>query len=181
MSAVSHRIPLALLAVLALVGIVLVVNGGEAGSDLERVTTADGLVVDVPAGWVVSDEFDFQYVPPAAEGRTLDLWSVAWACPPEDCDPRTAEEWIDLAPDLPTFAAARDDSEVALVDIEETNDERSWVLTARSDNDLRIVNVAVFHEGAERYVACNLVVLGDSDGLEGAIIDACRTAEPPVS
>ena len=180
MSAVYRRLALALLAVMAAVGIVLVVTGGETGPDLERVTTADGLIVDVPAGWVVSEEFDFQYVPPAAEGRAIDLWSVAWACPPESCDPRTVEEWLDLAPDLPTFTAARDDSEVALLDIAETNDERSWVLTARSDNDLRIVNVAVFHEGAERYVACNLVVLGEAAGLEAAIVDACRAAEPPM-
>lgn len=180
MSAVPRRLALAFLAALAVVGIVLVVTGGENGPDLERVTTADGLVVDVPAGWVVSEEFDFQYVPPATDGRAIDLWSVAWACPPERCDPRTVEEWLELAPDLPTFTAARDDSEVALLDIEESNDERSWVLTARSENDLRIVNVAVFHEGAERYVACNLVVLGDPDGLEDAIVDSCRAAEPPL-
>jgi hypothetical protein len=179
MRAVSRRLPLVLLAVLAVVGVVLIITDSEAGPDLERVTTADGLVVDVPAGWVVSEEFDFQYVPSAAEGRALDVWSVAWACPPENCDARTGEEWLDLAPDLPTFTAARDDAEVALLDLEETNDERSWVLTARTDNDLRIVNVAVFHDGAERYVACNLVVLGDPDGLEGAIIDACRAADPP--
>jgi hypothetical protein len=179
MSVVARRLPLLLLALLAGLGLALVFTADDGGVALERVTTADGTVVDVPAGWVVSPEFDFQYVPSPGEGGELDVWSVAWACPPDDCDARSIEQWLVLAPDLPTFTSARDDDGIALFDLEEASDERSWVLTARTNNELRIVNVAVFADGAERYVACNLVVSGDPDGLDNALIDACRAAERP--
>ena len=108
------------------------------------------------------------------------MWSVAWACPLDDCTERSIDEWLEVAPDLPTFVAAREEAGVALFDLEERNDDRSWVLTATTTNRLRIVNVAVFHDGADRYLACNLVVQDEPGGLDDAIVDACRNAEVPT-
>ncbi len=179
MTAVRRRLPLFLLLVLVVVGLRLVVTGDADGVELERVTTADGVVVDVPGGWVVSSDFSFQYVPPTVDGNGLDFWSVAWACPPEECGARSLAEWLDLAPDLPTFTSAREDADIALFDLDETSDDNWWVLAARTNNGLRIVNVAVFHDGADHYLACNLSVLGDPGGLDDAIIEACRSAEVP--
>lgn len=171
-------VPLVLL-VLGGLGLVLVLTAGDDGPELETVTTADGVRVEIPRGWVVSEEFDFQYVPPGAE-PTLDVWSVAWACPLDGCAERSLAEWLEVAPDLPTFVAAREEQGVALFDLEERDDDRSWVLTATTTNQLRIVNVAVFHDGSGRYLACNLVVQGEPDGLDDAIVDACRDAEVPT-
>ena len=164
---------------LVAVGLALVLTADDEDR-FDTVTTAEGVTVEVPRGWVVSEEFVFQYVPPGADQRTLDLWSVAWACPLEGCAARSLEDWLAAAPELPTFVGARAEDGQGLFDLEETSDERSWVLTARAENDLRIVNVAVFHDGAERYLACNLVVQGDPRGLDDAIVDACRDAEVPT-
>ena len=167
------------LVLLAGVGLALVLTADDDGPQLVTATTADGVVVDIPRRWVVSDEFDFQYVPSGSES-SLDLWSVAWVCPPSGCVTRSLEEWRVAASDLPTFTAARAEDGVALFDLEERGDDRSWVLTARTNNNLRVVHVAVFHDGEDRYLACNLVVQGDPGGLDDAIVDACRTAEVPT-
>ena len=178
MTRVSRRLPLVILAVLLVLGLVLVFTADDDVS-LTTTTTADGVVVEIPYGWVVSDEFDFRYEPDV-EGVTVDSWSVAWVCPPDGCETRGLDEWLELAPELPTFAAARDDAmSRSLAEVEEEHDTRSWVLRGRTENDGRIVNVAVFVEGADRYLACNLAVLGDAGDLDEAIVDACRAAEPP--
>jgi len=41
------------------------------------------------------------------------------------------------------------------------------------------VSVAVFKDGADHYLECNLSVLGDPRGLDKAIVTACKSARFP--
>lgn len=163
-----------LLAVGAVVGVVLVVTGGESGPELERVTTKEGIEVAVPAGWQLDPASPWTWRP--APG-SVDSWTVATSCA-GTCEPRSLAGWLDVSADLPTFVSARRDLDAGtLVEGREEVTDRARILTARTSTGGAVVAVAVFVDGAERYLECDLFTAGDPAGLDEAIVDACRAAD----
>jgi len=61
----------------------------------------------------------------------------------------------------------------------ETDDGNAHVMRAVANGGQTIVSVAVFHDGADHYLECNLAVLGDPAGLDDAIVKACESAKFP--
>lgn len=161
---------------LAIVGAVLIRTADDGDRvALEEVTTAEGLVTRIPEGWVVSDQFPFEFGP-AAEGQVFDQWTVARACPPDGCAVRSLDEWLALAPDLPTFTnlAAVEGEDTFNLRIETLDDAR--VLRAQTEAAAELVFVAAFTDGAEDYVACSVRLgVGSDSRLTDAIVDVCRS------
>jgi len=173
-------VPLVVLFLLAIVGVVLVVTAGsDSGPPLETVTTVDGVVVDVPVGWVASAEVPFRYEPPGADLSNVDSWTVAWACGPDGCASRSLEEWRAVGNHLETLTRARADAGTTLTGLVETDEGNAHVLRANANGGQTIVSVAVFGDGADHYLECNLSVLGDPGGLDDAIVKACKSAKFP--
>jgi hypothetical protein len=163
---------------LALMGAVLIWTADETdGPALEAITTAEGLVTRIPQGWVVSEQFPFDFVPDT-DGQAFDQWTVARACPPEGCGTRSLDEWIALAPDLPTFTnvAEAEGEDTFNVMIDPLADAR--VLRAQTEAGARLVFVAAFTDGAEDYVACSVRLGLDADQrLADEIVDVCRSTD----
>ncbi len=179
MTPVNHCLPVVLLLVLAALGVYLVVTPRSKAVEFQSVTTSDGIVIDVPAGWQPNVESPFRYEPPGAGLSNVDSWTVAWACGPEGCAFRTLDEWREVGGRLQTFVQARSDEGTLLSELEESDEGDAFVLRAVADGDLTVVSVAAFHDGADHYIECNLSVLGDPHGLDDAIVRACRSAKVP--
>ena len=167
-----------MLIALALVGAVLIWTADESDDvALEEIITAEGLATRIPQGWVVSDQFPFDFLPDTDE-KVFDQWTVARACPPEGCAARSLAEWLALAPDLPTFTnvAETEGVDTFNVEIETLADAR--VLRAQTEAAARLVFVAAFTDGADDYVACAVRLGLDADQrLADSIIDVCRSTE----
>ncbi|MEZ5244709.1 MAG: hypothetical protein R2707_06420 [Acidimicrobiales bacterium] len=161
---------------LALVGAVLIWTADEADVvALEEITTAEGLATRIPEGWVVSEQFPFDFVP-GTDGQAFDQWTVARACPPDGCGERSLDEWMALAPDLPTFTgiAATEGEDTFNVEVESRSDAR--IMRAQTEAAARLVFVAAFTDGAEDYVACSVRLGLDADQrLADAIIEVCES------
>lgn len=161
---------------LALVGAVLIRTADDGDRvALEEVTTAEGLVTQIPEGWVVSDQFPFEFAPPGDE-QVFDQWTVARACPPDGCAPRTLDEWLALAPDLPTFTnlEAVEGEDTFNLRVETLDDAR--ILRAQTEAAATLVFVAAFTDGADDYVACSVRLgVGSDARLADAIVDVCRS------
>jgi len=181
MTAVKRLVPLALLGVLGIIGTLLVLTAGRDGPELASVTTVDGVVIDVPAGWLPSPDVPFRYEPPGADLSNVDSWTVAWACGPDGCASRTIEEWRAIGERLETFTRARADEGTLLTDLVESEEGTARILRARAAGGQTIVAVAVFRDGADRYLECDLSILGDPAGLDDAIVRACRSAVVPIN
>ncbi len=175
----SRRLPLVVLFGFGVVGLILVVTGGESSPALQRIVTADGLEVDVPEGWEPVDERPFEFRPATELAPSGDSWRVAWSCGPEECTRRSLAEWVELGQRLPTFVAARDVEGELLFDVDESSDDSSRVLRAGRAGGGVAVFVAVFHDGSDHYVECGLNVFDDDEGLADAIVEVCRAALPP--
>jgi len=180
MTAVTRRLVPFVLMAFGVVGVVLVITGGEGGPAFERVVTSDGIEVDIPEGWEPVDDRRFEYRPPAGLAPSPDRWLVAWACGPDGCAARSLAEWVEIGELLPTFVGARADEGDLLFDIEESSDELSRTLKATTAPGGVRVFVAVFQDGSDHYVECGLSVFDDVDRLVDAVGDACRGAVPPA-
>ncbi len=178
MTAMLRRLVQLGLVLFGLVGIILVLTANESPV-LVRTTTADGVAVEVPAGWSANPDRLFEYLPPVEANRTTDRWVVAWACGPDGCANRSREEWLALSAELPTFVNAQAAAGDLLFDLEVDNDERSRSLTARTAAGETQVLVAVFFDGADRYLECGANIFVNDDGLAQRVIDVCREAVPP--
>ncbi len=175
----NRYLPVVLLAMLAALGVYLVVTPGGGNRRFDSVTTADGVVIDVPAGWQASVENPFRYEPPGDGLSNPDSWTVAWACGPDGCATRSLEQWREVGGRLPTFVQARADEGTLLSDLVESDEEDAIVLRAKASGGLTVVAVAVFADGADHYLECDLSIHGDPRGLDGEIIRACRSAVIP--
>ena len=165
---------------LALLGAVLILTADETEPvALEEITTAEGLATRIPEGWVVSEQFPFDFVPPT-EGKVFDQWTVARACPAEGCAVRSLDQWLALAPDLPTFVgiAAAEGEDVFNIEIRD-DCPMPGCSRAQTEAAARLVFVAAFTDGAEDYVACSVRLgLGADQRLADEILDVCRSTEP---
>lgn len=166
-----------LLIAFAVVGGVLILTAGEEPDPvaLEEIVTEEGLRTEIPEGWVRSEQFSFDFVP-SLDAQVFEQWTVASACPPDGCGERSLEEWLDLAPTLPTFTSMLDaeGEDVFGIEIETFDDAR--VLRASTEAAARLVFVAAFTDGAADYVACGVRLgLGADERLADAIVDVCRT------
>ncbi len=179
MTVVKRLAPLIGLMAAAAVGVVLVISGGDEGPAMERVTTIDGVVADIPAGWVASADTQFRFEPPGSDLSNVDSWTIAWACGPDGCAERSLDEWRAIESRLETFTRAREDEGDLLFDLVETDEGDAHVLRARTAGNQTVVAVAMFYDGADHYLECNLALAGDPGGLEEAIVKACRSAVPP--
>ncbi len=176
----KRLLPLVGLFLLAIVGVVLVATAGtDSGPALESVTTVDGVVIDVPAGWVPNAEVPIRYEPPGADLSNVDAWTVAWACGPDGCAPRSLDDWRLVGQRLETLVRARADVGSTLSNLVETDEGNAHVMRATAAGGQTVVSVAVFQDGADHYLECNLSVLGDPAGLDDAIVKACRSAKLP--
>ena len=138
----------------------------------------EGLATRIPEGWVVSEQFPFDFVP-SSDGKVFDQWTVARACPPDGCAVRSLDQWLALAPDLPTFTsiAAAEGEDVFNVEVQTRSDAR--VLIAQTEAAARLVFVAAFTDGGEEYVACSVrLSLGADQRLADEIVDVCRSTGP---
>ena len=164
---------------LALVGAVLIVTAddGEDPVALEEITTAEGLATRIPEGWVVSEQFAFDFGPAGGE-QVFDQWTVARACPPDGCGARALDDWLALAVDLPTFTNIADAEGEDTFNVEFETLDDAYVLRAQTEAAARLVFVAAFTDGAEDYVACSVRLgLGADQRLADEIVDVCRTTE----
>ena len=84
----QRRLFLSVLAVLGVIGFVLVFGERASGPPLESVVSAEGLVTEIPEGWVQSEQFAFEWQPIAGNpiAEVFDKWTVARACGPDGCD-----------------------------------------------------------------------------------------------
>ena len=164
---------------LAVLGAVLIWTADESEPvALEEITTGEGLVTKIPEGWIVSAQFPFDFVPVIGE-QVFDQWTVARACPVEGCGVRSLEQWLALAPDLPTFTGveAVEGEDTFNVEIETLADAR--VMRAQTEAAARLVFVAAFTDGAEEYIACSVrLSLAADQRLADEIVDVCRSTSP---
>jgi len=161
---------------LAIVGLVLIWTADETeGVELEDITTAEGLDTRIPAGWIVSEQFPFDFAP-ADDSQVFDQWTVARACPADGCATRSLDEWLALAPDLPLFESVieAEGDDVFNIDVETVDDAR--ILRAQTEANARLVFVAAFTDRADHYVACSVrLALASDQRLADEIIDVCRS------
>ena len=79
----QRRLFLSVLAVLGVIGFILVFGERTTGPPLESVVSAEGLVTEIPEGWVQSEQFAFEWQPIAGNpiAEVFDKWTVAraWA------------------------------------------------------------------------------------------------------
>ena len=107
MSTRTRRLGLAVLLLLGIVGALLVITATEDGPALSMVVTEEGLVTEIPAGWVQSEQFAFEWRPIAGGvAEVFDKWTIARACGPAGCELRSLESWLAIGRDLPTFVQA---------------------------------------------------------------------------
>ncbi|MEM7143167.1 MAG: hypothetical protein AAF548_19250 [Actinomycetota bacterium] len=179
MSVVPRQwIVLAALAVLAVVGAVLIVTAteDEAPPELESVTTAEGIVTQVPVGWTASGDFPWEYFPPdGADG--FDQWTVTTTgCSEDDCLARTADQWLELAPSFPTFVDVRANEGTEIFNLSEEVLVDAYVMRATTQAAGDLVFVAAFAEGVdEEFVACSARLgFGSDRRLGDEIVDVCR-------
>lgn len=176
-SLVRSRLLLALLLVLAIVGFTLVMTAPAGGPPLEAIVTDEGLDTLIPAGWVRSEQFGFEFHPPGGVAQVFDRWTVARACGPDGCASRSLDEWLEQAANLPTFVqAVAPESDLDIVRDEMGSDHR--VMVTRTIADTTIVFVAAFDDGADHYVECGLALSQNGDErLIDEIVDVCRSTE----
>jgi len=172
-----RRLALVCLLLLGIVGLMLLITAPDEGPPLAPVITEEGLVTEVPEGWERSEQFGFQFHPPSGLAEVFDRWTVARSCGPDGCEPRTLDEWLDLASTLPTFVQAlAPTSELEIIEDEIGKDHRTMV--TRSAAGGAIVFVAAFDDGRDFYVECGLSLsLGGDVRLIDAIVDVCRATE----
>ncbi len=167
-----------LLIACALVGAVLILTAeDDTGVALESITTEEGLRTRVPEGWVASEQFVFDFVPDT-ESQVFEQWTVARACPLEGCSERSLDDWLALAPDLPSFASIVDSEGDGTFNVEIESLADARVVRAQTESAARLVFVAAFTDGAEDYVACSVRLgPGADQRLADAIVDVCRSTE----
>lgn len=173
----TRRLVLVVLLALGVTGFVLVMTAPGDGPPLESVVTEEGLVTEIPEGWERSEQFAFQFHPPAGLAEVFDRWTVARACGPEGCAARSLDEWLDVAVGLPTFVQAlAPDSGLDVVS--DTFDDDHRVMITTTDAGTAIVFVAAFTDGADFYVECGLSLgVGGDERLIDAVVDVCRATE----
>jgi len=163
--------------VLGGVGFGLVVTAPADGPSLDSVVTEEGLVTEIPAGWERSDQFAFQFHPPVGGAEVFERWTVARACGPAGCAPRSLEAWLDEAVGLPSFVQALAPAADLSVLRDDFEDDHR-VMVTRTPADTTIVFVAAFTDGAEFYVECGLSLgVGGDERLVDAIVEVCRSTE----
>ncbi len=172
MSLRARRLTLTGFLLATIVGAVLVITATE-GPDLERVVTAEGLVTEIPEGWVAVAERPFEFVPADSGGRVVDRWTVARACGPDGCVRRSLAEWLVVGESLPTFIGAQDDEGELLFEVRDAWRGNARILRAVTEAGAEMVFVAAFTDGADFYVECG-VVQSVGDDLVGAVVDVCR-------
>lgn len=177
----QRRLFLGILLALSIIGFLLVF--GETGADrppLESVVSEEGLVTEIPEGWVQSEQFAFEWQPSAGDSvaEIFDKWTVARACGPEGCAERSLDDWLDIALTLPTFVqAGAPDSGLQIARDEFGDDYR--VLEGEAAAGTTIVYVAAFDDGRSFYVECGLSVGVNGDQrLVDEIVDVCRATVP---
>ncbi|MEO0495130.1 MAG: hypothetical protein AAF081_17120 [Actinomycetota bacterium] len=176
----QRRLFLSVLAVLGVIGFVLVFGERTDGPPLESVVSTEGLVTEIPEGWVQSEQFAFEWQPVAGDSvaEVFDKWTVARACGPDGCEQRPLEAWLEIGQTLPTFVQAlAPDSGLEIVRDEFGDDHR--VLEGTTAADTTIMFVAAFDDDRDFYVECGLSlgVQGD-ERLIGEIVDVCRATVP---
>lgn len=164
------------LILLGLVGglLILTASDDESRPALETVTTEEGLVTEVPLGWVAEGAFVWEFQPPGGVDG-FDGWSVARGCPLDGCRAETLTEWTAGAAALPSFVDMRAAEGESLFNIVEEELSDAYVLRARTATAGRIVIVAAFADGADEYVACSVrLALGADERLADEIVRVCR-------
>ena len=138
------------LILLAVVGGVLIITASddEPGPELEPVVTAEGLMTEVPAGWVAEGEFSWDYHPVGGSDG-FDVWSVAAACPVDGCGSATLAEWMAIADGLPTFVDMRGAVGDTLFNLSEERLPDAYVARAWTSTAGRLIFVAAFDDGAD--------------------------------
>ena len=177
----TRRLSLGILLALGVIGVLLVF--GSTGGDrapLESIVSEEGLVTEIPEGWVQSEQFAFEWQPVAGDSvaEVFDKWTVARACGPEGCEIRSLDDWLDIGVSLPTFVqATAPDSGLEIVRDEFGDDHR--VLEGRTAAGTTIVFVAAFDDDRPFYVECGLSVgVNGDERLIDEIVDVCRATVP---
>ncbi|MEM9519366.1 MAG: hypothetical protein AAGA37_08605 [Actinomycetota bacterium] len=174
----TRRLFLAVLLMLAIIGMTLVFTASDDRPPLDEVVTTDALVTEIPQGWVQSEQFAFEWQPVVGGiAEVFDKWTVVRACGPDGCDERSLDEWLEVGRSLPTFVqAVAPDSGLEIVRDEFGSDFR--VVEGVTDAGTDIVFVAAFLDGADFYVECGLALGVDGDRrLITEIVDVCRATE----
>jgi len=173
-----RRLVLAGLALAAVVGLWLVLSAPDDGPRLVEVTTAEGLATRVPEGWAASEQFGFRFLPPGSAHSDFESWTIARACGPDGCEPRSLDEWLAVAGRLPTFEQAHAPDGGFQVRSDEYGD-RSRVLKATTGTGAEVVFAAAFTAGADFYVECGVVLPAAGDRrLRDAVVDVCLDTRP---
>ena len=176
----QRRLFLSVLAVLGVIGLLLVFGERTDRPPLDDVVSAEGLVTEIPQGWVESEQFAFEWqpVPGDSVAEVFDKWTVARACGPDGCEPRSLDDWLDLGVRLPTFVqAVAPDSGLSIVRDEFGDDHR--VLEGTTAAGTTIVFVAAFDDGRDFYVECGLSLSAAGDErLIDEIVEVCRATVP---
>ena len=175
----QRRLFLSVLAVLGVIGFILVFGERTTGPPLESVVSAEGLVTEIPEGWVQSEQFAFEWQPIAGSpiAEVFDKWTVARACGPGGCDERSLDEWLKIGESLPTFVQAVAADSGLTINRDEFGDDHR-VVEGTTAAETTIVYVAAFDDGWDFYVECGLSlgVRGD-DRLIDEIVEVCRATE----
>ena len=176
----QRRLFLSVLAVLGVIGFILVFGERTTGPPLESVVSAEGLVTEIPEGWVQSEQFAFEWQPIAGNpiAEVFDKWTVARACGPGGCDERSLDEWLEIGESLPTFVQAVAADSGLTINRDEFGDDHR-VVEGTTAAETTIVYVAAFDDGWNFYVECGLSlgVRGD-DRLIDEIVEVCRATVP---
>ena len=176
----QRRLFLSVLAVLGVIGFVLVFGERTSGPPLESVVSAEGLVTEIPEGWLQSEQFAFEWQPIAGNSiaEVFDKWTVARACGPDGCDERSLDEWLEIGESLPTFVQAVAADSGLTINRDEFGDDHR-VVEGTTAAETTIVYVAAFDDGWDFYVECGLSlgVRGD-ERLIDEIVEVCRATVP---
>ena len=119
--------------------------------------SAEGLVTEIPEGWVQSEQFAFEWQPIAGNpiAEVFDKWTVARACGPGGCDERSLDEWLEIGESLPTFVQAVAADSGLTINRDEFGDDHR-VVEGTTAAETTIVYVAAFDDGWNFYVECGL-------------------------
>ncbi|MDG2026284.1 MAG: hypothetical protein P8J50_04185 [Acidimicrobiales bacterium] len=170
---------LAALSALAVLGAVLIITADddEAPPELETVTTAEGIVTQVPLGWAAEGDFIWDYHP-AGEPEGFDQWTVTTAgcLGDDDCPVRTLEEWLEVAPSLATFVGVRSGEGSEVFGLREEQLGDAYVMRARTESSGDLVFVAAFTDSSwDSFYACSVRLgFGSDRRLATEIVDVCR-------
>ena len=148
---------LSVLAVLGVIGFILVFGERTTRPPLESVVSAEGLVTEIPEGWLQSEQFAFEWQPIAGNpiAEVFDKWTVARACGPDRCDERSLDEWLMSGESLPTFEQAVAADSGLTINRDEFGDDHR-VVEGTTAAETTIVYVAAFGDGWDFYVECGL-------------------------